>query len=59
MARAILDRGWSDVRPLRGGFDAWRQKGYPTEEKPPHTQSIAEVAANIRKAEGDDDADVA
>jgi 3-mercaptopyruvate sulfurtransferase SseA len=54
VARALLDRGWTNVRPLLGGFDAWREAGLPTEAKPERTQSRAEVAENIAKAEGGD-----
>ncbi|MBI1983824.1 MAG: hypothetical protein HYS61_06465 [Acidobacteria bacterium] len=31
MARLLLDRGYNNVRPLLGGFDAWRALGYPVE----------------------------
>jgi len=31
MARLLLDRGYADVRPLLGGFDAWQALGYPVE----------------------------
>ena len=54
MARSLLERGWTNVRPLLGGFAAWRKAGYPTEAKPTVTQTAGEVAANVRKAEGDD-----
>jgi 3-mercaptopyruvate sulfurtransferase SseA len=52
----LLQRGWTNVRPLIGGFDAWRTADYPIEAKPTRTQSVAEVAANVRDAEGDSDA---
>ncbi len=55
MARVLLDRGWTNVRPLLGGFDAWRRAGLPTEAKPERTQSPAEVARNITDAEGEAD----
>jgi 3-mercaptopyruvate sulfurtransferase SseA len=28
-----MDKGWTDVQALQGGFDAWQQKGYPVEQK--------------------------
>jgi len=54
VARTLLERGWTNVRPLLGGFDAWRNAGYPTEAKRTVTQTVREVAANVRQAEGDD-----
>ena len=39
---------------LLGGFLAWQSAGYPLEPKSTRTQSFAEVAENIRQAEGDD-----
>ncbi len=32
MARALIDRGFTNVRPLAGGFDAWVAAGFPIEE---------------------------
>ena len=29
MAHELLDRGYGEVYALKGGFDAWRQAGYP------------------------------
>jgi 3-mercaptopyruvate sulfurtransferase SseA len=54
VAQTLLERGWTNVRPLVGGFDAWRAAGYPTETKPTRTQTPKEVAANIAKAEGNE-----
>ncbi len=31
MARLLIDRGYKDVRPLLGGFDAWVEKGFPVD----------------------------
>jgi rhodanese-related sulfurtransferase len=28
----LIDRGYTEVRPLAGGLDAWLDAGYPTEE---------------------------
>jgi rhodanese-related sulfurtransferase len=29
----LMDRGLTDVQYLKGGFEAWRQEGYPLEPK--------------------------
>jgi 3-mercaptopyruvate sulfurtransferase SseA len=61
VARTLFDAGWTDVRALVGGFDAWRTAGYPVEAKtnegsqsaePP--LSIKEIQENLQKAEGDE-----
>ncbi len=31
MARLLIDKGYKNVRPLLGGFDAWMEKGLPVE----------------------------
>jgi len=54
VAQTLLDRGWTNVRPLAGGFDPWRASGSPTEPKSTSAQTPQEVAANIAKAEGDE-----
>jgi len=28
----LIDRGYTEVRPLAGGLDAWVEAGYPIEE---------------------------
>jgi rhodanese-related sulfurtransferase len=28
----LIDKGFTLVRPLAGGFDAWIDRGYPVEE---------------------------
>jgi len=33
VANILTKNGFSDVRALLGGFDAWKQAGYPTEPK--------------------------
>jgi rhodanese-related sulfurtransferase len=33
VARALIDRGFTLVRPLAGGLEAWIQAGYPVEEQ--------------------------
>jgi 3-mercaptopyruvate sulfurtransferase SseA len=32
VARALMDRGFSKVRPLEGGLEAWIAAGLPVEE---------------------------
>jgi 3-mercaptopyruvate sulfurtransferase SseA len=32
MARLLASKGFRDVRPLLGGFDAWLELGYPVEQ---------------------------
>ena len=43
------------MRPLKGGFEAWRAAGYPVEPKVREAQTPSEVAENLRQAEGDQD----
>jgi 3-mercaptopyruvate sulfurtransferase SseA len=43
------------VRPLKGGFEAWRAAGYPVEPQAREAQTASEVAENLRQAEGDQD----
>jgi rhodanese-related sulfurtransferase len=33
VAQTLADQGFSNVHPLYGGFDAWRDAGYPLERK--------------------------
>jgi 3-mercaptopyruvate sulfurtransferase SseA len=33
MARLLHEKGYKDVRPLLGGFDAWLELGYPVERE--------------------------
>jgi 3-mercaptopyruvate sulfurtransferase SseA len=42
MARLLHSKGYEDVRPLLGGFDAWVAHGYPVE---PHARAELPVAA--------------
>jgi 3-mercaptopyruvate sulfurtransferase SseA len=57
VAQELMARGWKDVRPLKGGFDAWQQAGYPTEPKRDRIP-VAQAAENLRKTEGDDSSDI-
>ena len=34
MARALMERGYTLVRPLSGGLDAWMAAGYGVEADP-------------------------
>ena len=36
MALLLRKQGITRVRPLLGGFDAWREKGYPVEKQLVH-----------------------
>jgi len=54
VAQTLLEHGWTNVRPLQGGFDAWRKAGYPTEPKPTSAQTAAEVWQNVQKSEGEE-----
>jgi 3-mercaptopyruvate sulfurtransferase SseA len=61
VARTLLGAGWTDVRALVGGFDAWRTAGYPVEAKTDGGSrsvdtplSIKEIQDNLQKAEGDE-----
>jgi rhodanese-related sulfurtransferase len=33
VAQELLDRGWKNVHPLYGGFDAWVNAGLPLDSK--------------------------
>jgi 3-mercaptopyruvate sulfurtransferase SseA len=54
VAHTLLQHGWTTVRPLQGGFDAWQKAGYPTELKATRTQTVDEVAQNVLDAEGEE-----
>jgi 3-mercaptopyruvate sulfurtransferase SseA len=62
VAQELLDAGWTDVRPLLGGLDAWVKAGYPLEPKggaparPNDSElSTKEMQENLQKSEGDQD----
>ena len=56
MALLLKSKGYKDVSPLLGGFDAWHDLGYPTEpfqavepplaEVPPAAESVLEKQDN-------------
>ncbi len=37
MARLLMEKGYRDVRPLLGGFEAWVKLEYPVERHGPPT----------------------
>jgi len=41
VALLLRRRGITRVRPLEGGFDAWRERGYPLEQKLVHLAGAA------------------
>jgi rhodanese-related sulfurtransferase len=52
MALLLMSKGYNEVWPLRGGLDAWRDLGYPTEtyraeEGPPTTVSAASPSVSV------------
>jgi rhodanese-related sulfurtransferase len=48
MARLLVSKGYSDVRPLLGGFDGWVAQGYPVESHVPAAPVLAPVAEPAR-----------
>jgi len=48
VAQELLERGFKNVHPLFGGFDAWEQAGLPLDSKAgsasPQTDSGAQAA---------------
>ena len=47
MAKQLSEAGFSDVLPLRGGMEAWRDSGKPVDalpELPPPVVAVDEVA---------------
>jgi rhodanese-related sulfurtransferase len=33
VARTLMEKGYKNVHPLYGGFDAWKEAGGPVEQK--------------------------
>jgi len=44
-AKVLLNQGFRQVRPLRGGLDAWIAAGYAVEESPAAAARLPAVAA--------------
>ncbi len=44
MARLLIERGYEQVWPLLGGFDAWTGFGYPVEPVPAAAPQVAAIA---------------
>jgi rhodanese-related sulfurtransferase len=44
-ARKLIDRGYSKVRPLRGGLDAWAAAGYEIDSRRGSGGKVASVSA--------------
>jgi 3-mercaptopyruvate sulfurtransferase SseA len=51
MARLLTSKGYSDVRPLLGGFDAWVEHGYPVEQHAGEA-AVAPAVPAAQSAEG-------
>jgi 3-mercaptopyruvate sulfurtransferase SseA len=45
MARLLTEKGYRDVWPLLGGFDAWEALGYPVERIPTSVPQEVPVSA--------------
>ncbi len=50
MALLLKRQGITRVRPLMGGFEAWREGGYPLQEKPVRIGALSEVAPESQQA---------
>ena len=48
MARLLISKGYRDVRPLLGGFDAWLEHGFPVEPHRPAEPPLGPVADAVR-----------
>ncbi len=45
MARLLIEKGYEDVWPLLGGYDAWQSRGYPVEPSSASAPPVASIAA--------------
>jgi rhodanese-related sulfurtransferase len=43
VARLLMDRGFTKVRPLAGGLEAWREAGYEVEAEAPDGRERARL----------------
>jgi 3-mercaptopyruvate sulfurtransferase SseA len=50
VALLLRRQGITRVRPLAGGFEAWREKGYPVETKPVQLPGI-EPSLNVSQGD--------
>ena len=52
-AQVLLDSGWTDARPLDGGFESWKRAGYPLQAKdvemPSRLEQGEQRTADIRE----------
>jgi 3-mercaptopyruvate sulfurtransferase SseA len=46
VAQQLKRFGITRVRPLAGGFNAWREKGYPLQGFPVETAALAQRSAS-------------
>jgi hydroxyacylglutathione hydrolase len=61
-AKALLESGWTDARPLDGGFDSWKRAGYPLQAKASESPSrleqgerhTADIRENLETAEAEE-----
>jgi 3-mercaptopyruvate sulfurtransferase SseA len=44
MARLLNDKGYKEVWPLEGGFDAWYERGFPVERIAPEAPGLAAIS---------------
>lgn len=62
-AQLLLDAGWTDVRPLTGGLEAWKNAGYPVQakvsERPSRLEQVEQrtrdARENLQAAEGEEE----
>jgi 3-mercaptopyruvate sulfurtransferase SseA len=50
VALLLRRQGITRVRPLLGGFDAWRERGFPLEEKPVELPDLGETTTESQEA---------
>jgi 3-mercaptopyruvate sulfurtransferase SseA len=50
VALLLKRQGITRVRPLLGGFEAWRERGFPVEQKPVQVAELGEAAPESQQA---------
>lgn len=50
MALILKRQGITRVRPLLGGFDAWRDRGFPVEQKLVQVPGLGEATPESQEA---------